>query len=262
MRELGFYSPDDSYLHRIHPAIKIILFGVVITLLPMFTKHWQTNLIIMSSLLVVILFAKIGKKQLLYFTPAFGLVVIAAVSWLFTNIGGNIIFEIKFGWFDYVLRDLSLQQAISMSTKAIIWVLSYIALLTTTNSRDIMAGLEKLGLPHRASIATGMTLKFWSNVIADSRNVIDAQKVRGVDFDQGSKIKMLVNRVVITSVPTIFLMLKRFRTLSFALALRAFGAPGKKTRRYNPNLKQSDFLFLIAGVMLSLTLILFDRGIF
>ena len=261
MSELGFYNPGNSYLHRTHPAVKIILFAVLITLLPLLTKHWQTNLLITISLIVVIISARISKKQLKYFTPALGLVVIAAVSWLFTNIGGNVILELKIGSFHYVLRDRSLQQAISMSTKAIIWVLSYIALLTTTSSRDIMAGLEKLGMPHKASIATGMTLKFWANVIADSKNVIDAQKVRGVDFDQGSKIKLLVDRVVISSIPTIFLMLKRFRTLSFALALRGFGAPGKKTRRYNPEINQGDIFFFIISCSLTLMIIIIDRAV-
>jgi len=250
MKELGFYSTGESYIHKIHPAIKILLFAVGITFLPLLTKNWETNLAITLSLLLVLLFARIGRKQLLYFTPALGLVVIAAVSWLFTNVGGAVILEVDLGPIHYVLRDRSLEQAISMSTKAIIWVLSYIILLTTTNSRDIMAGLERLGLPHKASIATGMTLK-----------VIDAQKVRGIDFDQGSSLKKILDRVVITSIPTIFLMLKRFRTLSFALALRAFGSPGKKTRRYNPQIRPSDYLFLLAGSILSVIAVLIDRSL-
>ena len=148
MSELGFHSPGKSFLHRAHPAVKIIVFALAVTFMPLVFQKWQSNLLLIVVLMGTIAWARIGRKQLLYFTPAIGLIVIAAVSWLFTNIGGDVVFEYRLGRFVYVLRDRSLQQAVTMSTRAAIWVLAYMALLTTTNTRELMAGLEAVFREH------------------------------------------------------------------------------------------------------------------
>ena len=259
MGEIGFYSQGHSYLHTLHATAKIVIFAVLVTLLPFALGHWQSDCALALALGAVIWSARIRRKQLLFFSPALGLVVIAAVSWLFTDLGGRAILKLGGGPYEYILREHTLDQVITSSLRALIWVLAYVALLTTTNSRDLIAGLEKLGLPYRASRIVGMTLKFWTTVITDMHNVMNAQRVRGVDFEQGSKLGQLKQRFIITTIPTTFLMLKRFRTLSFALALRAFGAQGKKTRLYAPDLTSRDGKFLIIALILLLCLGLVDH---
>lgn len=262
MSEMGFYSPGESYLHRSHPAAKIVVFAIAVTLLPLIVQHWYSNLIVAMALGGIVWSARVGRKQLLYFSPALGLIIIAAVSWLFTDLGGTPIVALEFGGFQYTLRDRTVHQSVNMSSRALVWVLSYVVLLTTTSSRDMMTGLESLGLPHRASTAVGMTLKFWANVIADTRNVMDAQRVRGVDFDHGPKLRSLKQRFIVATVPTIFLMLKRFRTLSFALSLRAFGAPGSKTRLYAPPFTMQDFKLVAVILSMLISFIVIDRLVF
>ena len=264
MSELGFYSSGNSYLHRNHPTTKILFFAVAVAILPLLTRHWQSNLMLILILIVILISAKVKRKQLLYFSPALALVSMAAIFWLFTNVGGNTIFEVRLYPLpiNYVLRDRSVEQAVRMSGRALVWVLAYAALLTSTSSREMMAGLERLGLPHSAATAVGMTLKFWANVMADTDNVVDAQKVRGVDFERGRGLSLIKQRVVMTSLPTIFLMLKRFRTLSFALALRGFGSRGSKSRVFRPSLRRSDIVALLVGLIILASVGAADRLMF
>jgi len=107
-----------------------------------------------------------------------------------------------------------------------------------------------------------MTLRFWATVMADTGRVADAQRARGVDPDAGPRWRGLVRRFVSTAIPTLFIMLKRFQTLNFALALRAVGASGKKSRLYAPPLEGRDVALAGAAFVLLLSIWLIDRGSF
>ncbi len=83
--------------------------------------------------------------------------------------------------FTYRLKEFSVIKAVTMSLRSIIWVFGYILLLTTTTNRELVVGLQKLGVPHKVSVAVGMTLKFWGNILEDiKKKIVEAQKKRGV----------------------------------------------------------------------------------
>lgn len=227
-------------MHKAHAAAKILIFAAAVPILPLLLDHWQSLLGLALGLGTVVASARVRRRQLLYFSPALGLILVAGVSWLFTDLGGPAVVELNAGPFEYTLRERTAERAATSSLKALVWALSYVALLTTTSSRDLVAGLDRLGAPDRASRAVAMTLRFWATVMADTGHVAEAQRARGVDFGEGSRWRGLARRFVSTAVPTLFLMLKRFQTLSFALTLRGMGARGTKTRLYAPPLRRQD----------------------
>lgn len=259
MRDAGFYSPGSSYLHRSHAAVKILVFAVAVAVLPLLLDHWGSLLVLAVGLGVLIALARVRRRHLLYFSPALALILVAGISWLFTDLGGPVVVRIEVGPFAYALHERAADQALTSSLRAMVWALSYVALLTTTTSRDLAAGLDTLGAPDRVSRAVAMTLRFWATVMADTGHVADAQRARGVDLDGGPRWRSLTRRFVSTAVPTLFIMLKRFQTLNFALALRAVGASGKKSRLYAPPLRRYDAA-LAGGAVALLSLIwLADR---
>lgn len=260
MRDAGFYSPGSSYLHRSHAAAKILIFAGAVAVLPLLLDHWESLLVLAAGLGMLIASVRVRRRHLLYFSPALGLILIAGVSWLFTDLGGPTVARIEVGPFAYVLRERTADQALTSSLRAMVWALSYVALLTTTTSRDLAAGLDTLGAPDRVSRAVAMTLRLWATVMADTGRVADAQRARGVDLDGGHRWRGIARRFVSTAVPTLFIMLKRFQTLNFALALRAVGASGKKSRLYAPALGRYDVALSGVAVALLALIWLADRG--
>jgi energy-coupling factor transport system permease protein len=258
MGELGFYSPGHSFFHKLHPVSKIVTFAILLAIVPLLTTQMITSFMLVITLFLFILLARIGKKQLLYFFPAWAIVFFSAVSWLFVDLGGHVMWETTVLGFTYRLKEFSVVKSVNMSLRSIIWVLGYILLLTTTSSRELVVGLEKLGVPHKVSVAVGMTLKFWGNILDDTKKIIEAQKARGIDFDGASRLQKVKKGIMLTSIPAIFLMLKRFRTLSFALSLRAFGVRGKKTRIFSPVFKKTDWGFIAFFFLLCLVLLFVD----
>lgn len=257
MRHSGFYSHGVSYLHQRHAAVKIVLFGVIIAILPFVLSQWQTLLVLAVMLGGLLLAARVRRSQLLFFAPALPIIVISGLSWLFVDLGGAVVAELQLGPWAYTLRQNTLERSLTGALRALVWVLSFMVLLTTTSSRNLVAGCDRLGLPDRVSRAVAMTLRFWHTVLTDTDHVADAQRARGVDFERGAWWRQLIRRFLVTAVPTLFVMLKRFQTLNFALALRGLGAPGPKTRLYAPPVTGHDAAFLaVAGGVLGLVWLL------
>jgi len=261
LRDAGFYSPGGSWLHRTHGAAKIFVFAVAVPVLPLVLTAWWSLLALAIFLAALVASARVRRRQLMYFSPALAIIAVAGLSWLFVDLGGPVVFRLNLGPVRYALRAETLERSVSASLRALVWALSYVALLATTPSRDLVAGLDRLGLPDRASRAVAMTLRFWGTVISDTKNVVEAQRARGLDFEGGSRAGRLWRRFVSAAVPTVFVVLKRFQTLSFALALRGVGASGTKSRLHAPPLARRDAALSVAAVFLLSVLWLADyRG--
>lgn len=250
-------------MHKMHGAAKIFVFVIAVPALPLLLATWKAHVPLAIVLALVLASARVRRRQLLYFSPAVPIVFLAGLSWLiFANEPtGPVLAEFRLGPVKYVLRTETAEGAATASLRTIIWVLSYMALLTTTSSRDLVAGLDKLRVPNPASRAAAMTLRFWSTMISDTGRVAEAQRARGMDLDAGPWWRSLKQRLVATAMPTLFLMLKRFQTLNFALALRAMGAKGKKTRLYAPPLGMRDAILCGVTVVLLVMLWTLERVI-
>jgi len=260
--DAGFYSPGGSWLHRTHGAAKIFVFAVAVPVLPLLLTAWWSLLALAIFLAALVASARVRRRQLLYFSPALAIIAVAGLSWLFVDLGGPVVFRLDLGGpVRYALRAEALERSASASLRALVWALSYVALLATTPSRDLVAGLDRLGVPDRVSRAVAMTLRFWGTVISDTRNVVEAQRARGLDFEGGSRFGRLWRRFVSAAVPTVFVVLKRFQTLSFALALRGVGSSGPKSRLYAPPLAPRDVALSVAAVCLLSLLWLADGGV-
>lgn len=263
MKDAGFYSPGDSWLHETHGTAKILVFGVAVPVATLLLGSWQWHVPVALGLVVVLATARIRRRQLLYFSPAVPLVLLTGLSWLvFANAPTSPpVWEFRTASLRYVLHENAAEGAAVAVMRGAIFALSYVALLTTTASRDLVAGLDKLGVPDGASRAVAMTLRFWSTVMDDTGRVADAQRARGMDLDEGPWWRGVGRRILATAMPTLFLMLKRFQTLNFALALRAMGARGEKSRLHAPRLRARDGALCAASVALLAVILVLDRGV-
>lgn len=226
------HEPDataTSWLHRAHPSLKLVLLVVAIPTLPLVLQHWESLVVMGASLAAVLISARITWRQCAYFTPAVGMLVFAAVSWLVTGSGGSTLVVIGAWGFRVTVQQGGVEQAVPATLRALVWLLSYMLLLTTTSSRDLVAGLQRLHVPDRISQAVGLTFRYWSTVMVDASRVADAQRLRGVNLDSGAALVRPGRQFAAVALPTLFIMLRRFRSLDFALVLRCAGARERRT---------------------------------
>lgn len=245
-------------LRDLHPGLKIVAFGITFSILPFLLRSLWTTAAAVALLVVINLMAGVTFREARLVVPALGVVVITVVSWLLLNAGGPDLAVVRVGPVTWHVSSLSAYYAVRMASRTVIWVGAYLVLLATTSNRDFVLGLRFLRVPRAGAVAFAMTLKFWGQVTRDALMIAEAQKARGVDFHRGPRWRLFYTRFVATLVPIFFVMFKRFRTMSYALSLRGFGARGRPSEFYQRPLLVRDLCVFAAILLAELILVAWD----
>lgn len=100
-------------------------------------------------------------------------------------------------------------------------------LFATTPAADLLSDLEARGLGRRAAFVLGAALAAVPRTQARARDVVDAQRARGLDTE-GSWLRRL-RGVLPLVTPLVIGSLAEVEHRALALEVRAFGAPGRRT---------------------------------
>lgn len=238
--------------------MKIIVFGVGFSLLPFFLQTILANGLALALLLALGIVYRVPTRAIKLVYPALAVVFITVVSWMFVNAGGAEIARIPIGKWNWIIREGNIYYASKMAIRSFIWIGAYVILLSTTSNRELMTGVQTLGAGQKTAVTVGMTLKFWGQITRDITMILEAQKARGVDFDGGNRWLQFGRRFRAAAIPAIFVMLKRFRTMSFALTLRGFASPVQPTQFFGRALNRTDAAVTVLYFVLLIGLAVLD----
>jgi energy-coupling factor transport system permease protein len=136
----------------------------------------------------------------------------------------------------------------------------------TTTPHELTKGCERLAKPLKRlkvpvedlALVSMMAMRFVPLFQQELRNIVDAQKARGVDFGTGSLIAR-VHNVLPVLVPAIVGTLRRGERLASAMASRGF-RPGEPRSAYNPlHFGTRDWACLCLAIIFSLAFVLLAR---
>jgi energy-coupling factor transport system permease protein len=120
--------------------------------------------------------------------------------------------------------------------------MSMIIILTTSPSATVL-GLEHLGLPYRAAVALSMMVRFLPTLWVEGNTIIEAQKSRALQLDQGNPIARArkYTPILIPLFIRSFLLAKQ---LGLALDGRGFGLGNSRTHLLELRLTRVDRIFV------------------
>ena len=187
----------------------------------------------------------------------FFLIAFTTLFQFFFISSGNIIFEF---WFVRI-TDYALQQAGIIFCRFIL-IIFFSTLLTLTTMplslasavEGLLSPLKKVKVPvHEIGLMLSMSLRFVPTLMDDTTRIINAQKARGVDFDEGSIVQK-VKALIPILIPLFATSLKRADSLAIAMEARGYqGGKGRSQyRQLNWMRKDSIALILISllGILL------------
>lgn len=128
----------------------------------------------------------------------------------------------------------------------------------TTTPMDLTKALDWLFDPLKflkipvndLSLLITLTLRLIPTVIEQTNKIIDAQKIRGANFNNKNIFKKL-NSIIYVIVPTLISLLKK--TTDFATALECRCYTGKARTRFKPlKLKKEDITALLVLIVLAI----------
>ena len=247
----GKYISSNSLLHRIDPRAKILV--LFLMLIAVFVPiSWWAYLPITVICLVSLLIADISLKTI---AKAFKSLIFMMILLLVINA-----ISIKTGDLLISLGEFEIySDAILNTLKTILRLLLMIMITTiltaTTKPLDLTLGIEYLLKPlkiinfpvHEMAMMISIALRFIPTIIEETMRIMNAQKSRGVDFEEG-KLKEKVNAILSLIVPLFSVAFQRAYELADAMEARGYIPGAERTRYKKLYIKYYDIIYVFVGI--------------
>jgi len=249
---LGQFFPGNSVIHKLDPRMKIIL--VVLYVVLLFIVNSAVGYAVITAFtFAVIALTKIPVK--LYFRglkPLLFIVVFTALLNLFYSSGEPLV---QFWIFKITLNGI--KTAAFMVVRILLLVLGTSVLSYTTSPIVLTGGLERLLSPlakikvpvQEFAMMMTIALRFIPTLLEETDKIMNAQKARGVNFEEG-KLFEKIKAIIPILIPLIISSIRRAYDLAEAMESRCYNGGRGKTRMKIMKILPLDIVFLVLSVFI------------
>ncbi|MGO9059824.1 MAG: energy-coupling factor transporter transmembrane component T family protein [Candidatus Binataceae bacterium] len=238
------YLDRRTFIHRLHPTVKILaIIGIF------WSVYWVDNPLSLLPLGVVLLIA----AQFTHAWPNF-----YSLRWLFILV----IFGTTVTWILFYrqgrplahfgplfISKASLEFGFGRGIKLAELLATSVLFLSTTKVEEFAFGLAEMGVPYRVGFAITLAFRLVPLFIDSALTVVQAQSLRGYDFNRGGLIAR-VRRYVPVTVPVFMGALRKANNMAMALEARGFGLSERPTSYVHYEMRPMDFAVLIGVALL------------
>lgn len=229
----GKYIPIDSIVHRLDPRAKIISLFIMIVAV-FVPKSWWAYLFLGIVLLIVLLCAKL-KLSFIFkaFKPMIFMMVFLLVINCLTVKTGYELIHIK----NFVIYSDAVFNTLFIVVRLLLMIMLTTCLTATTKPLDLTLGIEYLLSPlkvfhfpaHEVAMMISIALRFIPTIIEETMRIMNSQKSRGVDFEEG-KLQEKIQAILSLIVPLFSVAFERAYELADAMEARGYVPDAPRTR--------------------------------
>ncbi|AJA49698.1 energy-coupling factor transporter transmembrane protein EcfT [Clostridium pasteurianum DSM 525 = ATCC 6013] len=255
---IGQYVPEDSFIHKLDPRIKIILCMVYIIDLFLINQYFGYIFVVLFIGITILA----SKMKFIYIykglKPIFILLIITALLNVFMTQGQNLIFQ--YGIIKIYREGLNI--AGFMILRLVFLIIGTSLLTLTTSPIELTDGLEKLMSPlkrigissHDLAMMMTIALRFIPTLIDETDKIMKAQMARGAEFESGNLLQRAKNFIPVL-VPLFISSFRRADDLAMAMEARCYrGGEGRtrmKVLKFHP---RDGIAVLVIIVLVSLSI--------
>ena len=231
---IGQHFPGNSLVHRFDPRLKLVLTILYIVLL--FAASNPLGLALsLIFLAVMYAVAKIPFKLILKsLKPIFPIIVFTAVLNLFFVSGeGDPVFKLGF----LTVYAEGIRYAVLMAVRVMALIAGTSLLTYTTSPIVLTDAIEQLLKPlgrfhfpvHELAMMMSIALRFIPTLIEETDKIMNAQKARGAQLDNG-KMTERIKALVPVLVPLFISAFRRADELAMAMECRCYRGDEGRTK--------------------------------
>ncbi len=249
----GQYFEGTSPVHRLDPRSKLLLLIYYIAFIFITQNMWAlafAALFTVAIMLITRISFKIYLKNLKAVLP---IVIFTAAINIFYSEGGTVLLE----FWRFTVTTSGLMRAVYMMLRIMLLITVSSVLTYTTTPNDLTDGIERLCAPlklvglggavHTLAMMMTIALRFIPTLVEETEKIMNAQKARGADLENGKLIER-VRALIPILIPLLISSVRRANELAEAMECRCYNRGKGKTR-----LKQLRFGSLdLAAVVISL----------
>jgi len=170
------YIDNNSIIHRADAISKLIWVLVVVIVTFQFISPEARAIMLGALLITAIIFARVPLISILRASPLiFGIALLLGLFHLFVTPGENNLFTLG----PLTATQEGLVKGSGYFFRLAIMVLASFMLIWTTDIRELMVGLVRMGIPYRYAFAIFMALRFLPMVQQEVAAVKAAHTIRG-----------------------------------------------------------------------------------
>ena len=250
------YHPGDSFLHRLHPLVKVAWLGFGTLSVFALRNPWLVTAVV-AMLLLGFPLAGVRLSQVrgtrLFFSTA---LVLGLIQVLFVGEGVALV---EMG--PVTVTTGGLLGGIYIAGRFLsVVLLSYLFVLST-EPNDLAYGLMRAGLPYRYGFALITALRMVPTFEQEGMIVDNAQLARGVEYDIRSP-RRLVTLARQFLLPLLISALGKVDALAVSMEGRCFGKYPRRTFLRQVQISRTDCLavaVLLLGIIARAVLVLMNR---
>jgi energy-coupling factor transport system permease protein len=264
---IGQYVPTGSFIHRLDPRIKLLVFTILVLAIALNTSYLGNAL----GLLLAIYLFWASKIPISYglsgIKPAIPFIIILAVLQLIFqgNVfsGGTVFFE--YGFILITSESIRLVIVSAVRFVEIILLSSVLTLSTSTTDlthsiQSLLSPLKKIKFPvHEISLIITIAIRFVPTFAIEMEKMMKAQASRGADFGSGEwwRIIQRTKDMLPIIIPLFNIALSRAEDLILAMESRCY-TPGNDRSSYSVyQAIGRDYFVLIIGLFVSALLLFY-----
>jgi energy-coupling factor transport system permease protein len=248
------YIDNNSVFHRADALSKLAWVLIVVIFTFQFRSAEARGVMLASLLIIAIFFARIPFTAILRASPLiFGVALLLGLFHLFITPGVNILFS--FG--PLTATQEGLAKGLGFFFRLAIMVMASFMLIWTTDIRELMVGLVRLGIPYRYAFAIFMALRFLPVIQQEVDAVKAAHAIRGRASSSPIRHRFrLWQRYLFTVIVN---GLRKAESTALAIESRGFGAYPDRTYVKDFKWTFSGILLILFFIALGAALIFWER---
>ncbi|MHA1506098.1 MAG: energy-coupling factor transporter transmembrane component T family protein [Candidatus Asgardarchaeia archaeon] len=216
------FKKKDSIIHRLDPRTKILITIVLSVLSVIYDDAFHLSLVAFLGFLLIGLSKCLGDLLESFRRLLFFFLVLFLLNFLL----------------------IGLEKAIIALIRAFALVCAFSILFLTVTPDDFSQALVQMKIPYDFALMLSMAIRFIPTLEKEARNIIDAQRSRGLELERGSLIKRLKNYIPLM-IPLIVSTFRRSLRVAESLESRCFGASKKRTYLYELKFKSMDYITML-----------------
>jgi energy-coupling factor transport system permease protein len=246
---------NDTAVAHLDMRVKFALLVMASTIIFI----WN-NLLLQALVLVLMLALMLAarvpaatiRRLILILSPA--LIMIAVIQGLWSPFGVTPVFTVPEsvpwigGWHIFYVEGLLF--GLAVCCRLLIPMLAFQLVFMTSDPRDIVLGLARIGVPYRVAFLFSTTFRFVPLLFEEMEGIKEAQRLRGVDIDSLGLVRKLIAMARML-VPLVMICLNKAQLMEIALQAKAFTGSGDRTYLHptREQLSMSEKLMIIVFLL-------------
>ncbi len=250
----GQYFESNSFVHGLDPRAKLLLLVAIIVFI-----FVAQNAVALALVAVLILFSMLLSKvplkmYLKNLKAVLPIIIFTMVINLFYNASGDVLLS----FWKLTITTGSLYRAIYMAARILLLIVASAELTYTTTPNDLTDAIEKLLSPlrfvglknavHTLAMMMTIALRFIPTLIEETQKIMNAQKARGADLENG-KLLERIKALIPILIPLLVSSVRRAYELAEAMECRCYNGGEGRQRMKQLKYKLNDFAAFVVTII-------------